>query len=538
MSGTYNANASVQTLADALQQDPNLVAKVWNKQLRAGAQSVDDFSLFEGGEKDSKPFVVKKDLDNYNAGDSVVFTVMSQPRGPGVRGEKELTGNTSAVNWATYNCKVDFWRDAFEWNKKQAKFMAAGGSVKAAIMEQLKLKLGRKRMNDMKMALKLLGKGNTIYPNGKKSFDTLSANDTMTPTVLTMAKPQWQRLGGTPFKIGHNKHRSPVYSCMAYIPDVAMTSLRLHQSYENALIGAAARSDDNPMYSGRLLDWQGIGLFEHISVDAEYDVLADPLAPRAVLGVGFGVDTALGTAPHAAGGIQLISDKDDTQTRFFEWFGGYAYEWWEGQAADSKWEDFYDEITATAKKYYAWIVNPDGSVGFVSYNGEGNNGNRIKLEHILNPDNTADESGLGTDVLGDFKATGDKWGLNAAGSAYLRHAGKINSSDAANAASNCSNDFVWTSQFDAGAYIIPCNARGAVDMCSLMLGKNSAVRAYVGEDKMIYQERDYGFTHGGGYESVFGQTPCIRTDGKTTGYALIRHAGQHAGLEVPTLEDS
>lgn len=533
MSGTYNANASVQTLVDALQQDPNLVAKVWNKQLRAGAQSVDDFSLFEGGEKDSKPFVVKKDLDNYNAGDSVVFTVMSQPRGPGVRGEKELTGNTSAVNWATYNCKVDFWRDAFEWNKKQAKFMAAGGSVKAAIMEQLKLKLGRKRMNDMKMALKLLGKGNTIYPNGKKSFDTLSANDTMTPTVLTMAKPQWQRLGGTPFKIGHNKHRSPVYSCMAYIPDVAMTSLRLHQSYENALIGAAARSDDNPMYSGRLLDWQGIGLFEHISVDAEYDVLADPLAPRAVLGKAFKLGDPLADCV-------LISDPNDTQTRFFEWFGGYKYEWWEGQADDPKCAAFYNDaetgIASPSREFYAWIVNPDGKVGFVAYEGGANNGNRITISKILNPTNPSSPAGtdplkLGKTVVGAMNATGNPWGR-------IDEDNYVEANGVDSGPANCAQDFVWTCEFDVGAYIIPCNARGAVDMCSLMLGKNSAVRAYVGEDKMIYQERDYGFTHGGGYESVFGQTPCIRTDGKTTGYALIRHAGQHAGLEVPTLEDS
>ena len=74
-------------------------------------------------------------------------------------------------------------------------------------------------------------------------------------------------------------------------------------------------------------------------------------------------------------------------------------------------------------------------------------------------------------------------------------------------------------------------------MCSLLLGRGSAVRAYVGEDELIYQERDYGFVHGGGYKTVFGQTPCIRTDAKTHGYALLRHAGQHPGLEVPSLNE-
>ena len=525
MPETYNADARVQTLADALGQDPSLVAKVWNKQLRSGAQSVDDFAPFEGGEKEGKPFVVKKDLDSYNAGDSVIFTVMSQPRGPGVRGEKELTGNTSTVNWATYTCKVDFWRDAFEWNKKQAKFMAAGGSVKSAIMDQLKLKLGRKRMNDMKMALKLLGNGNNIFPNGKKTFNDLKGTDTMNPALLTLAKPQWQRLGGMPFKIGYNKQRSPVYSCMAYIPDAAMASIRLSQTYENALLNAATRSDtDNPMFSGRLLDWQGIGLFEHISVDAEFDVLADPLAPRATIALGFGVDTALGDGAHDTGKLQLISDTSDTLTRFFEWFSGYKYEWWEGQATDAVWTAFYNDaatgISHANRTYFAWIVNPSGSVGFISYAGDGNNGNRITIKNILSP-NGAGTSTLGAVKVGEIDCTGDTWDSTPAPGG--EGPGTVDT-------------FLYTDTFEAGAYVIPANQYGAVDMCSLFMGKNTAVRAYVGDDKMIYQERDYGFTHGGGYEAIFGQTPCIRTDRKTSGYALLRHAGQHAGLEVPSLE--
>lgn len=528
-SGTYAADARVQQLADALSQDPSLVGKVWNKQLRKGAQSVDDFAPFEGPERSEAPFVVRNDLQGTNAGDEVVFTVMSQPRGPGARGEGQLTGNTAVVNWATYGCKVDYWRDAFEWTKKQAKFMAAGGSMKSAVMNAIKAKLGRKRMNDMKMALKLLGSGNTIYPNGKKTRASLTGLDTMTTTLLTTAKPQWQRLGGMPFKIGYNKRRSPVYSCMAYIPNDAMTGIRLSPAYENALLHAAGGNDNNPLFDGRLLDWQGIGLFEHIQVDAEYDVIGDPLAPRATISVGFGVDMALGAGEHDDGVLQLISDASDLKTRFFEFFDGYAYEFWEGQAAHASWSSFYTAIGAAS--YYAWVLNTDGSVGFIEYLGSGNNGNRITVTKILNPDNTNDASTLGDDTVGNFVATGDTWGLNTAGSAYARSPGGTGAS------SNCSPDFNWSSEFDAGATIIPCNANGAVDFCSLFMGQSTAVRAYVGDDQLITQERDFGFVQGGGYETIFGQTPCIRTDRKTHGYALLRHAGQHIGLEVPSLNE-
>lgn len=513
-SGTFNANARAQTLADALSQDANLVAKVWAKQLRDGAKQVDDFSTFEGGEKSNLPFVVRTDLQGVSAGDAVKFTVKSQPRGPGVRGEVQLTGATSVVNWATYECKVDFWRDAFEYTQKQIKFMAAGGSIKNAILMDLKDKLGRKRMNDMKMALKLQATGNILYPNGKKTAASLTALDTMSPSLLTTSKPQWQRLGGKPFQIAKNKRGSPVYSCMAYIPDSAMTSIRLSSSYENALINAADRGDANPLFSGRLLDWQGIGLFEHISVDAEYDVLGDPLAPRATLGVAFSVDSAIGACKL----ISPIAANADTLTRYFEFFGGYAYEWWEGQSTDSAWSTFYSDI-ATGP-YYAWIVNTDGSVGFVKWT-SGNNGNQITLTEILSPDG-AGTSTIGSATVGDIDATGDTWDSTPA-------AGGVGSG-------NTSADFLYTDSFGIGAYIIPANENGAVDMSSLFMGAHTAVRAYVGDDELITEQRDYKFVNGGGYQTIFGQAPCERTDGKTSGYALLRHAGQHAGLEVPTLE--
>jgi hypothetical protein len=535
MSNTYNSDARVMTLADALGQDPDLVGKVWSRQLREGASQVDDFAAFEGGERDQKPFVVKSDL-NAKAGDEIRFTVMSDVAGPGVRGETELTGNTSSVDFHTYTCKVDFWRDAFEPTKKQLQFMAAGGSVKSEALKNLRNKLGRQRMYDMKMALKLLGKGNTVRPNGKRSKDDLTAADTMSPGLLPVVKPQLQRLGGKPFMVSRNKHGSPVYSYMAYIPDVAMVDIRNSSTYDSALRYAADRGGDNPIFNGRLLDWQGIGLFEHITIDPDWDdKLSDPLAPRAVLGAnaGFGVDTAGTLKLRCASVVDGVSQ--NPRSRYFEWFPGFKYEWWEGQAASAGWSDFYNDATTgiahSSREYFAWIINPDGSVGFVRYAGNANNGNEITLNGILNPDNTADGSGIGSDELGEFICTGDGWGLNEAGTAYTRAEG------GGGASSNCSADFRWTSEFDAGAYIIPCNAKGAPEMYSLMLAQHAAVRAYVGEDKFISQERDYGFVNGFGYETIFGQAPCERTDRKTNGYLLIEHTGQHPGLEVPTLTE-
>jgi hypothetical protein len=118
----YHAESVVSTLAAAVAADPSVVAKVYSQQLRKGARSVDDFSMFEGGEGSGKPFIVRKDIASAHAGDEVKFTVMSQPRGPGARGEQPLRGNESSVDFKTFGCVVDFWRDAFKFTKKSSFF--------------------------------------------------------------------------------------------------------------------------------------------------------------------------------------------------------------------------------------------------------------------------------------------------------------------------------------------------------------------------------------------------------------------------------
>lgn len=524
----YNADSIVNTLATALANDPNAVAKKWASQMREGARSVDDFSMFEGGEGSGKPFVVRSDLSGTGAGQTVLFNVMSQPTGGGARGETALRGNESTVQFQTFACTVDFWRDAIAPTKKELQFLAASGNLKAEFLKMLSAKLGRRRMNDMKMMLKLQGVGNTIFPNGRKTSASLNALDTLTPSGITNAVPQWRRLGGQSIVV-KNKNGSPVYKPMVYIPDAAIAGIKNSNSYEQAaMLGGNQDNETNAMFSGKLLDWNGVGLFEHVSVDPEGDQAADPLAPRALQGVAFGSNSAQASCVLRSDTLAKVNLK----VPYMAWLGGYGYEWYEGQLTDTRtlapngtsWATFYSAITAAV--YYAWLVNPDGSVGFVRYTGSGNNGNQITLTGILDP-NGALVSTIGSATLGNMVATGDAWGYT--GGDYVRANGGTGG------ASNCSPDFVFASNFDAGAYIIPCNANGAVDMNSLMLGKNSAVRAYVGDDTMIKQPEDYDFVQGAGYETIFGQAPCIRTDLKTPGYSLLKHAGQHPGLEVPTL---
>jgi len=523
MAGTYNADANAQTLAQVLAMDPSLVGTIFNKELREGARQVDDFAMFEGPEGKKKPFVTRDDLKEVGA-DKVTFTVASDMAGPGVRGERELTGNTSKLKFLTYKCYVDYFRDAFEPTKKEARFMSVGGSLRQYALGALKKKLGRQRMNDAKMMLKLRANGNIVYPNGKRSVATLDAMDTMSPSLIPNIKPVLQRIGGMPFEVGKNDVGSPVYTYTAYIPDVAMANIRNSAVYGNAQQIAMERGKNNPQFTGMLSPWQGVSLFEHISVDPDVDDhIADPFAPRAIQSVQFDVEDAVGNcvlrADSVSGLVGAIGAS--IKSRYFEWFQGHAYEWYEDQTTWSDFTAFYSAITSNNENY-AWCRNPDGSVAFVQYAG-GHNGKWIQLTKILSPGG-AGVSTLGDDTVGNMVCTGATWGDTPG--------------LGGEAGSNTSADWYYTDNVHAGAYIIPCNANGAPDMCSIVFGAHCAVRAYGQEDTLITQERDYSFVKGAGYETIFGQEPCVRTDGVTNGYLLVRHTGQHQGLEVPTLQPS
>jgi hypothetical protein len=326
----------------------------------------------------------------------------------------------------------------------------------------------------------------------------------MSPTFLTTAKPQVTRIGAMPVSVGKNKNGSPVQRYLVYLPDVAMNDVRNNTAYQNALGIAMDRSNMNPLFSGLLVDWQGLALFEHnVMIQDVDDHIADPFAPLAILGTAFSVDSAVGDC-------KLIVNGSNTRHRYFEWFPGFDYLFYEGQTA-----------AADAGVYYAWLVNPDNSVGFVRYTGSSNNGNQITLSGILSPDG-AGTSTIGSATLGNLIATGDTWDSTPA-------AGGVG------ATANTDPEWNYTDSFSEDAYIIPANANGVPIGHGLMMGRGAALRGYGSVDSLIRQERDYGFVHGRGYQSVYGQKTRERTDGKTHGYGLFEMGIQHPGLEVPAL---
>lgn len=499
--GYGNSDPIVFTLAANIAAGgANLKAKLWDRTLEANAETSDDFKQLEGAAGSKKPIWRKQDLTK-GGGDEIVFTTIGGAAGPGVRGEAELTGNTSVPNMGTYSCKIDYWRDAVELTKKQLKFLATGSSLEMVIMKMLGEKLGRKRMYDMMMAFIKQGNGNTFRPNNRTSRDAIRGTDVITPALLVIAKARLQGLGARAIEMSTGPHGSPVNHYLAFIADEAMVNIRNSSSFQNALSQAATKSNtDNPLFNGNLVDWNGMFLFEHIIVKTPdvNDWLGSPMLP-------FGI---LQTAIIAGTGVIdiLFGDSDvatNTKNLYSAFYPGYDWIWVEGQSA-----------APDSNDYFLWIVNQSGAdagkANFYKYTGTSNNGNKITIKN----------------EAGDSAGAGGRLG-NATASVRSTQVGNVTY------AGVLASTTGWTDAHPVGSAIIAANKYGVPIGYSFILGAGAGLRAEGSSETTITQDRDYKFIKGGGYEQIWGQTTTKDTKQKTRNYLLIEHAVEHTGISVP-----
>lgn len=536
---SYNSDAVVSDWATAIAANPDLAEKAWAMKLHRDAMTNDDLSAFEssavepGSRASMDPntprgIICRKTDFSKLGGDTMVFQVMGPPAGPGVQGEAELTGKTSTPTFDTYTCTVEFKRDAVEYTKKHLKKFASKDQVIPATQAFMSQKSGLRRQREMMLYFRRYASGNVYRPNGRLSRNTLTWDDTLDPSAASKAKARATMNGAAPITKLRSRFGTIVHGYLCFATEEAMFGVRDHTGYQNALQHAGERGDANPLFTGRLVPYNGVHYFEHHVVNPGWnDIIGSPLAPRARLRVGFGVDSASGDCILKAG-----TGSGSTTNLYFQDFLGYDYLFTEGQ-----------QTSADSAEYYAWIVNPDGSLGFIAYTGSGNNGNQITVTKILNPDNTADASTKGQTTVGNITCAGDfsaadtpLWGLNHAGNAYADgNGGGTVAIGGGAGVSNTSADHVYTSEFDAGATIIQANANGVPLGWSFLFGSMAAVRGYGQQEINIKQKRDYDWVTGMGYEGCWGQALCQRSDGQTNGYVLVEHAIHPEGFDIPAL---
>lgn len=506
MSGTYNSNATVMQIGDAVAQDPKLKGELWARYMDRASQGHNAFEKFtsaadrrsgkNGGVRSI--FGTKRDL-KAGGGDTVNFSVIGPPGGPGAMGNQELTGRTSSPLMKTYGIRVGWHRDAVELTKDLYEFLAAGGDLRSALGDMLAKKMGLLRQNHMMMRLKLRATAyNTFRPNNRTSRDAIVATDTVSLGLANAARARLRTIGGAPIKHKTTDTGSPVDGYLQFFSDTAMLNIRNDDGYQNALANGGTRGDGNENFTGELVQWSGMPWYEFPSIDEKWDdYIGTPLQPKALLRVAFGVASA-------SADCLLKSSATNVLSRYFQFFPGFDYKFELDQTA-----------APDAGKYYAWIINPDNSLGFIEYTGSGNDGNKITVDKILSH-NGAGTSTKGATTVGQLVAKG--------------------SGDWTGVGGNLPTGWNYTNQFVNGAVIIPANAKGTQIGEGFVFGAMAAFFANGRIDmEAIEQDRDFKFAKGHGFETIFGTDVAKDPLGNACGYLLAQTAIEHEGYPTPSI---
>jgi hypothetical protein len=508
----YNSDPNVQQVAALIANSPKLQAEYFSKLLEKTAEQHNAFEAFTSPPAKNGTFrgirsifAKKKDLA-VGGGRTVNFNTIGTPGGRGVRGVEELQGSESVAPMGTYDCTVDWFRDAVNLDKDTIEHLSAGKSLRSTLNDMLGEKMGIQKQHDMMMRLIHGAQTNVFRPNNRASVNDLVSTDTLSLENAIAARARLTTLGAMPIMHKVSATGSHVDGFLMFASQFGMLPIRNNDSYQTAVANGAIRGEGNNNFSGVLTNWQGMPWYEHKVINQPWDdYIGSPMQPQARLGVAFGVDSAIGAC-------KLITNAANTKEHYFQFFSGFRYKFSRLELA-----------AADNTQKYAWIINPNGSVGFVGYLGNGNNGNQITLNKILSPDG-AGTSTLGVTTLGDLAVnttpTPDVW---TGGNAKLPvTSGGIT--------------WTYTDEFAADAMIIEANAKGVPIGRSFVFGAMAACFASGRIDmNMIGQKHDYGFIDGNGYEMIYGTCVTKNAANKPTGYLRVDHALEYEGYPVPVM---
>ena len=246
--------------------------------------------------------------------------------------------------------------------------------------------------------------------------------------------------------------------------------------FRASLQNAELRGATNPLFTGDMKEVDGTKILNLRSAYGDLKgPIGSPLTPAARLKTtGSGTIAAGNDTLHLCGaqGAAVAADgsNDTNDPLFFVDFPGYDYKYTADQSAD-----------VDNNQYYVAVFNPDGSKLILKYDSDTNQGNNGKTIGI---------NGRVTGVTG----------------------------------------FDGTKVLE-GALAYPCNATGIVFGYAILMGADAVIRAYGENMTMVDDKDDYGFSHGIGYQAMFGDAVWKDRNNRVRNYVLGVYAYRPVGAK-------
>jgi len=462
----------------------NARAKVWKETFKKFASTADVLSPLEGPEGSGASIAVRNDIKG-RRGDRIEFTASSELGEFGVLGENTLKGNEEDLKFSGTTCVLEFKRHATAITQSLKKKMAGGHTLESLAAEVLGNHFGQWKQRDALRRLidGVLGTGSgataitAAVPDGgiigtdKASINALTGSDTLGADSFLDLNNAASWLGVDPARISRNGYPSSQdthHHCLL-ADNQMLKPLFKSGDFKNSLQHAEARGATNPLFTGEMKEYDGTKILNLRSAYGDLNgPIGSPLTPaarvKAVASIGTSGTINLhlcgkqGNRTTTAGALASGASEDPN---YFIDFPGYDYQYTADQSA-----------SANTNTYYVAVYNPDGTGLVLSYDSGGNKGHSIDIKARIASLNPAGVTGTSAATIAD------------------------------------------------GALVYPCNETGKVYGYSILMGADAVIRAYGENMTMVDDKDDYGFSHGIGYQAMFGDAVWKDRNDRVRNYVL------------------
>lgn len=252
--------------------------EIWEKRLRLDSARKSFWGNKKGKELSGQPIIEKEQLVN-EPGDVIHIQTCTGIYGPGVEGETELRGKEDKFTVGQFNITVNWLRKAIAFTKKVKKV------VNFDLIQQ-----SRTLISDW-LARELDGKvftglyaspTHTLYAGNATSDTTLGDGDTLTTAELDKIKLVMDRIGAIPITI-RKKNGEEVNNYGVVVSELDEYNLRGDDRWLEAARQALVRSEDNPLFRGGPVEWNGLFVYTLRGVKAGGCIQGSPIRPECSL---------------------------------------------------------------------------------------------------------------------------------------------------------------------------------------------------------------------------------------------------------------